>query len=88
MVLGGSFVHAVCDVLAERFRCLSHSPVWLLSSDLRMVQSDLPSLADALTCASRRRCCSPGLAAALAENIEMERKKKQFVVVSSETSRE
>jgi hypothetical protein len=54
----------------------------------RVVQSDLPPLPGAPTCALRRRCCSPGLAAALAENIEMERKMKQSVAVQSETSQE
>jgi hypothetical protein len=35
-----------------------------------------------------RRYCIPGLAAVLAKNIEMERKKKQSVAVQSETSQE
>jgi hypothetical protein len=52
----------------------------------RVVQSDLPSLSSAPTCALRRRHISPGLAEALAENIEMKRKKELSAAVSSETS--
>jgi hypothetical protein len=55
----------------------------------RVVQSDLPFLSSAPTCAlRRRRHCSPGLAAALAEKIEKERKKKLSFAVSSQTSPE
>lgn len=54
----------------------------------RVVQSDLPFLSSAPTCALRKgsRFCSPGLASALAANIEIEREKKVSFAVSSETS--